>query len=233
MDGPKQRKRKWDQGPSDMPPRTLILWLHGLGDEGSGWHALQYEMKEALPSHTVWQYPTAPEACVTCDQSEKMTSWFDLLELPITPDSPHALGEYEQAVALIHMMLDGAIAQGFQPENIFVGGFSQGAALALGSVLSYGHTLRGAICLSGWVVGLEDGSFEKTIHSANRATHCFWGHGGADPTVATGCQVAAAPFLKRLGVLITACTYPSLGHSVCAREYEDLSKWFIGQCAAR
>ncbi len=44
------------------------------------------------------------------------------------------------------------VEKGIPTEHIFIGGFSQGGALAIASVFRSERKLAGAICLSGWVV---------------------------------------------------------------------------------
>jgi len=126
-----------------MAGPNLILWLHGLGDTGSGWHSLQYDLKADFPK-TKFQFPTAPNSPVTCNGGMKMTSWFDLQDIPITPNTPDFADDYWSSVAIIHGktafllhhmflevyapagMVDDVIAKGVAPESIVIGGFSQG-----------------------------------------------------------------------------------------------------------
>jgi lysophospholipase-2 len=70
-----------------MAPITklAIIWIHGLGDRGASWSDLGREIKISVP--TKWQYPDAPVARVTCNGGSKMTSWFDVEDIPITKDA--------------------------------------------------------------------------------------------------------------------------------------------------
>lgn len=48
-------------------------------------------------------------------------------------------------------MIENEVRSGILPENILVGGFSQGGALALYSALIYPQKLAGVVCLSCWL----------------------------------------------------------------------------------
>jgi len=129
-------------------------------------------------------------------------------------------------------MIDQSIEDGTPPEQIVVGGFSQGGAVALGSVLSYPKTLGGSVCWSGWMVGALNGNFAKKVHEANKATPVFWGHGAADGVVTPENQTVGVPLLKDNGNPVTVGTYPGMAHSACEKETDALADFLTGLFAA-
>ena len=70
------------------------MWLHGLGDSADGWMSFAQDIDRKLRSagaKTKWTLPTAPVQPVSCNGGMKMTSWMDLLDIPISPSvSAHA-----------------------------------------------------------------------------------------------------------------------------------------------
>ena len=83
----------------------LLLWLHGLGDTGAGWSSLQYDLSDVkVPDPAAplrFQFPTAPQNTVTCNGGAKMTSWFDLEAIPITPNVPDFEDDYWATVSMV------------------------------------------------------------------------------------------------------------------------------------
>ena len=126
----------------------LIIWLHGLGDTGRGWSHLKHELR--LPQAVRYAFPDAPESPVTCNGGYVMTSWMDLETIPIgngLPDDAKGLADSTQ---IIHALIDAEVAKGTASEDIVLGGFSQGGAMALLAGYSYAKRLAGVACLSGW-----------------------------------------------------------------------------------
>lgn len=67
------------------PIKGAVIFLHGLGDQGQGWHS---EFKQRLSKYRKdidFIFPNAPEQRVTLNMGMSMPSWFDLYGL--SPDS--------------------------------------------------------------------------------------------------------------------------------------------------
>jgi pimeloyl-ACP methyl ester carboxylesterase len=88
---------------------------------------------------------------LSCADGAVMRSWFDVPELPFKVGSPIDESSVLEAVKNVHAIIDQEIAEGTNPENVFICGLSQGGALTLASVLLYPKTLGGGAVLSGWV----------------------------------------------------------------------------------
>mmetsp|Transcript_3287 Transcript_3287/g.9580 ORF Transcript_3287/g.9580 Transcript_3287/m.9580 type:complete len:258 (-) Transcript_3287:94-867(-) len=152
----------------------LIIWLHGLGDTGRGWSHLKHELR--LPQAVRYAFPDAPESPVTCNGGYVMTSWMDLETIPIgngLPDDAKGLADSTQ---IIHALIDAEVAKGTASEDIVLGGFSQGGAMALLAGYSYAKRLAGVACLSGWP-SLRAQLTERVGGGANAGTPLFIGHG--------------------------------------------------------
>merc|ERR1712173_178898 len=113
--------------------------------------------------------PCAPEQPVTCNGGMVMTSWMDLLDIPITPVTDDNGKDLPESLMLIHKLIDDLVAEGISANRIVLGGFSQGGALALAATLKYPKCLAGACVLSGWCLkNLDVPSLAKT--SSNKGT---------------------------------------------------------------
>lgn len=152
-----------------------------------------------------------------------MPSWFDIHEIPVTPDSPKDEGDVLKAVQNVHAILDKEIAAGTDPKNIFLCGFSQGGALTLASVLLYPKTLGGGAVFSGWVP-FNSSHIEWVMPDAKK-TPILWSHGMADRTVLFEAGQAGPPFLEKAGVSCEFKAYPGLAHSISNEELSNLESW--------
>ncbi|KAJ6810717.1 acyl-protein thioesterase 2-like [Iris pallida] len=102
--------------------QATIVWLHGVGDNGSSWSQLLESL--TLPN-IKWICPTAPTRPVAAFGGFPCTAWFDVAEL--SADSPDDVEGMDATAAHIANLLS------TEPANIKlgVGGFSMGAATAL------------------------------------------------------------------------------------------------------
>mmetsp|Transcript_3286 Transcript_3286/g.9578 ORF Transcript_3286/g.9578 Transcript_3286/m.9578 type:complete len:215 (-) Transcript_3286:156-800(-) len=184
----------------------LIIWLHGLGDTGRGWSHLKHELR--LPQAVRYAFPDAPESPVTCNGGYVMTSWMDLETIPIgngLPDDAKGLADSTQ---IIHALIDAEVAKGTASEDIVLGGFSQGGAMALLAGYSYAKRLAGVACLSGWP-SLRAQLTERVGGGANAGTPLFIGHGTQDGVVLPECGKDAAERHTAAGVQVTFLDYPA------------------------
>lgn len=139
-----------------------IILLHGRGSDGeefaddlmaallsSGASFKEY-FRNRLPS-VKWIFPNAIS---TYNQQfqENMTQWFEAPSLTDTDAQ-----EYRQvpglraAVKHIHTIIDAEIQAGITPDQILLGGISQGFATAAHVMLSSAHRFAGFLGMSGWL----------------------------------------------------------------------------------
>ncbi|GFP93095.1 acyl-protein thioesterase 2 [Phtheirospermum japonicum] len=150
--------------------QATLVWLHGLGDNGSSWSTLLESL--SLPN-IKWICPTAPTRPVTILGGFSCAAWFDMGEL--SEDCPDDFEGLDASAAHIANLLS------TEPADIKlgIGGFSMGAATALYSATCFahgkyssGHTypvnLRAVVGLSGdEVVPHKHG--EKSYHALSLA----------------------------------------------------------------
>ncbi|XP_027331792.1 probable carboxylesterase SOBER1-like isoform X2 [Abrus precatorius] len=202
---------------------SFILWLHGLGDSGPPNEPIKTFFTSPRFRNTKWSFPSAPSAPVTCNHGYIMPSWFDILEIPVTADSPNDESSLLKAVRNVHATIDKEIAAGINPNNIFICGFSQGGALTLASVLLHPKTLGGGAVFSGWIP--FNSSFTEQITPEAKQTPILWSHGLVDRTVLFEAGQAGPPFLEKIGVGCEFKAYPGLDHSINHEELRYLESW--------
>ena len=128
-----------------------VIWLHGLGDSGYGFRFLRDEMALASRApHTRWILPEAPQLPITAAGGQRLRAWFDVSSMPVKPTEPDDRPSFSASIASVHALIDAEVAKGTASEDIVLGGFSQGGAMALLAGYSYAKRLAGVACLSGW-----------------------------------------------------------------------------------
>lgn len=200
---------------------AVVIWMHGLGDTPSGWAETSSEIREKLP-HTKWILPCAPEHPVTCNGGEISTSWMDLVEIPITSRTPDNGRDLPESLDIVHTLIDHLVSKGMPANRIVLGGFSQGAALAIVAALKYPKKLAGACMLSGWCLRKQDWP-SLTASSANKTTPVLICHGDADTTVFPGCGRLAKKTLEDVGTPVEFHAYPNMSHGSCEDELNHLT----------
>ena len=143
---------------------ALVIFMHGLGDTPDGWSQMAKQFKPSL-LHIKWILPCAPRNSVSVNNGMRMTSWMDILEIPITTITPDNGVDIDESIAIVNKIINTEIEKGvIKPEKIIVGGFSQGAALAIASSLRFDKKLGGFFALSGWCLP------KQNIKDKNRKT---------------------------------------------------------------
>ncbi|KAG4196685.1 hypothetical protein ERO13_A06G187100v2 [Gossypium hirsutum] len=169
--------------------QATIVWLHGLGDNGSSWS----QLLESLPLPNVkWICPTAPTRPVALLGGFPCTAWFDAGEL--SEESPDDWEGLDTSAAHIANFLS------TEPSDVKVGigGFSMGAAMALYSATAcalgrYGNGIpypinhRAVVGLSGWLPGSRGlrNKIQVSHEAARRAASLpiLLSHGTCDDVV--------------------------------------------------
>jgi len=205
-------------------PRCGMVWMHGLGDTEQRWSSvlqsgLALWMRAGPCSFLL---PRAPEQDVSCNV-EKMTSWFDMNTLPLSmADAADRYGcSVEDALdscRRVHAAVAKLAEEGVPPERVVLGGFSQGAALALLAAVTYPERLAGVVALSG-LVFFQDLLPELT-QPACAGLPVFWGHGHKDVLFHSSLQDSGVQALSDAGLSVRAQKYAT-GHSWTSEEIKD------------
>jgi predicted esterase len=197
-----------------------LIFLHGLGDTGAGWRdgfaGVGSELRIILP--------TAPCMPVTLNGGARMPSWFDIRGL--TPDAPQDEQGIAAAASRLRLLVEQEMADGIPPSKIFVGGFSQGGAVALHLAYTEGFAgrLGGVLGLSTWLplAHISSPQPHEPLEHLPPALLC---HGGADRMVPLAFGKATAQLLRGRGIDVAFSEYPGMAHSSCSAEMREVRRF--------
>jgi len=217
--------------------QCAVIWMHGLGDTEAGWRSQILGAIKPKLSPQVGQckfvFPRAPVQRVSCNGGQKMTSWFDMEDLPLgADDKPPTYGcsleQAEASAVQVRGILDGLREEGIPSDRIVVGGFSQGGAMAMYTSLTYPHRLAACVAYSGILLGSDKLSDLATPEA--RSLPVLWCHGSEDDILEPSLQAVGAKALQALGLQVTTKQY-RMGHSSAPQEFRDTSD-FLNQVLA-
>ncbi len=208
-------------------PAHALIWLHGLGADGSDFAGFVEALAGITGSGLRFIFPHAPIQSVTLNNGATMPSWFDLYGMrPEDPQDELGIRRAREAIsALIHEQQQ----RGIPSERIVLGGFSQGGALALYTALSGPHRLAAAVGLSTYLPLAP--RFPSELRGHNKTTPVFLGHGTEDPTLPYDFARLSQAVLTQAGVPAELHSY-ALPHSVSTEEIQDLRRFLTDVLAA-
>mmetsp|Transcript_11121 Transcript_11121/g.25314 ORF Transcript_11121/g.25314 Transcript_11121/m.25314 type:complete len:274 (-) Transcript_11121:95-916(-) len=219
-------------------PSSALVWMHGLGDTEDNWNKrLNSEVLPMLKSicgPVALVTPRAPQKPVTCNRGRVMTCWFDMEALPVgaghqTPCFGCSFKDAKASASRIHGIIDKLRAQGIPAEKIAIGGFSQGAALAMFSSLQYPLRLACCVAFSGLLLGME--RLPELIHPENQGMEVLWCHGYQDMTVLPSLQRVGCQALESAGVRVHKRRY-KVGHTAHPQGIIDASDFLVERLTA-
>jgi thioredoxin 1 len=188
----------------------LLLLMHGYGaDERDLGGLLPYLDPDG---HFVTVLPRGPIA------AQMGFSWFDL-----TGDEESARRDYAEALGAVDALLDASCKEyGVTREQAIVGGFSQGAGLALALALGPTDKPRpaGVLAMSPFV---GSGMFEIDVEGA-RDVPVLLQHGTEDPLAPVAATRALAEQLIGAGFSVVYGEYP-MGHQVALESVQQGHEW--------
>lgn len=204
-------------------PAAAVIWLHGVGADGHQFEPLVGQLTSAASPSLRFVFPHAPLRRITLCNGERMRGWYDLR------NTDRQIGQDEEAIrasnAAICALLRRERARGIPFHRIVLGGFSQGASMALYVGPRFPETLAAVVALSGY--RLIASTLQAERQEANRRTPFFLGHGTADPVVSLKESELARDLLRRAGYAVEWHAYPA-GHEVSAEEVAAIAG-FLGK----
>lgn len=212
------------------PAKSAIIMVHGLGDSGSGMTFLsEYLNRNPFFQNTNFIFPNAPRKKVLACGNEMTTSWFNILDWSLTPEGLDS-NDIEKSLGYLKQFVQSQVDEGISPSNIILGGFSQGAALALTSSLVLPYKIGGFLVLSGFA-GLSVDKFNALKNNYNINTPIFHGHGDVDSVVPYKVGLASSElFINTFKTTnYEFHTYPFMDHSCSPEELQDVEK-FLEKC---
>lgn len=197
----------------------VIIFLHGFGDGPNSY--VDFFEQGVLPKGIsakiiLLQAPTLPTSMAG---GMPMPSWFDITKFPIDSEKCINFSQAQNSSKILENIIneEAKLLNG-KYENIFIGGFSQGACLSLYTGYTFNHLLGGVLCCSGCL-------FPQTkILPQNLGLKVFVGHGTDDDVIPFDThKLSIAPLGNTDN--ITKCYYQNMHHTIDQKEVNDIKQF--------
>lgn len=120
------------------------------------------------------------------------------------------------AVSLVGEIVDDIKRSGIPEENIFFGGFSQGACLTLEFVTRNARKWGGVVAFTGGLIG--DKLYPENYHGDFGATPIFIGSSDPDPHIPVSRVHETVTTLKSMNASVREKIYADMGHTISLEE---------------
>lgn len=198
---PHRRQPVRSVGKSLERARGAMVLIHGRGDTAAGILTLSRELY-----HPDFVY-LAPQAAAN--------TWYPYSFLaPIAHNEPGI----SSGIASVGRLVEQVVAAGISRERIMIGGFSQGACLAVEFVARNAARYGGVIGYSGGLIGPE--STPRDYEGSLAGTPVFLGCSDVDFHIPKERVEETAAVLGRMGAEVTMRLYPGMGHTVNQEELD-------------
>lgn len=200
-------------------PITLI-WLHGLGVDGSDFESFQKELSQFGGLDNVRMVlPSAPVRDITAYKLA-MNGWYDFYSETFEDLEKEDVDGMNQSADLINAIIEEQ-RQKYPESPIWLGGFSQGAAMALIVGLSQIQPIAGIIALSGYVP--HHPRFTE-LSDVAKQTPIYMAHGTLDSVITIAQARASLEILNKAGATVEFFDYPMM-HEICPDEVTDIAEF--------
>lgn len=139
---------------------------------------------------------------------------------PSENNEPHL----SSALKKIHDVVEELKEEGFNEENIYLLGFSQGACLISEFVARHPKIYGGLIVLSGGLIGSGDSINPKNYEGDLKNTPIFMGCSDVDPHIPQERVNASEKIFSELNAHVTKKLYPGMGHTVNRDEIHHINQ---------
>lgn len=193
--------------PTSPPPHRTIILIHGR----AGTEDVMWVFARALPANCL---VVAPRAIYTDGEGFSWT--------PYVPEHFPTFAELEDGAKKVAEMIQALPAiYGANAQEVYLMGFSQGAALALCLAMRNRRLVQGVACLMGFVPAQT--SFAHLSELLDLPI--FMAVGKQDETIPYAISTKGANELRWAGADLTYCEY-EIGHKMPAQALRDLRQWF-------
>lgn len=203
-----------------LDPTCTVIWLHGMGTNADDFAPFPQELLDFGGPAARFIMPNAPEIALTAHHGWKTSAWFDILTNNFAgPEDQTGINRMHLQISQI---INEIISTGVPAERIFLGGFSQGAAMALYSGLRQARTLGGVIALSGYLPLAAN--LGNDISIAGRSTPVFMAHGAFDSVISPMLAKRSADIVDANVQTLIWREY-TMEHELCAEEITDIAQF--------
>ena len=159
----------------EQSAKYSVIWLHGLGADGNDFVPIAAELN--MQKNIRFIFPHAPIMPITINNGYEMRAWYDILTFSFHSDVDNQ--GIAKSAFHIEKLIEKEVARGITTNNIFLAGFSQGAAMSLMTGICYPKPLAGIIALSGYLPEAKE--VLKKANASNQDIPIFLAHGTEDP----------------------------------------------------
>lgn len=206
------------ESPNGAVVNASIIWLHGLGADGSDFAPLVPQLGLPDSFGIRFIFPNAPSIPVSINNGFVMPAWYDIKEVDI--DRHVDEEQLKQSAAGVHALIDKEIERGVDSSRIIVAGFSQGGAVSYEAGLTYPKPLAGIMALSTYFATATS----IKVNPIQNSIPILICHGSMDPVVSEALGLKSAATLKNLGLVPEYNSYP-MEHSLCPQQIVDIAAW--------
>jgi phospholipase/carboxylesterase len=199
--------------PSLEKSNRLLIMLHGLGDSIEGYRWLPPALNLRWLNYLLVNAP---------DEYYGGYSWYDFIG-----DIAPGVGRSKK---LLFDLLNAQKAEGFPPEQIILGGFSQGCLMSLEVGLRYPHRLAGIIGISGYVCNPE--TLVKELSPVALQQRLLITHGELDPLIPFAMVREQVNMLKAAGLNVEWHEFVK-AHTIAGEPELEVVRNFIQSCYER
>lgn len=201
-------------------PEVAVVWLHGMGVDNTDFAPFPDEILQFGGPVCRFVMPNAPVREISAHPGYPLRAWYDVRSDKID-DREDRAGIREMA-ARVSLLLESIEKTGVPRERIFLGGFSQGAALSLYTGLRETRPLGGIIALSGYLP--LAGSLFAEITPAGRRTPVFMAHGLFDSVISPVTAQRSAQVVKELNSAFSWQPF-DMDHEICPDELTAIARF--------
>lgn len=197
-----------------------VILLHGLTGTATVIRPVAEYLYRRLGESYSFILPTAQIIKVKQFNGEPVHAWFDVKSSDFRREVD--VGGIFASSDRIASLIRKEISQGVSPEDIFLGGFSQGGVIALTTALLEPFAVAGVFALSSYLP-LEDQLISQ-LTDASKDVPVFQAVSLKDEFISQEMSDRASEFLKARGNPVRVQKY-DMKHEIRNKELEDLIHW--------
>ena len=196
----------------------LLIFLHGFGDYAKSYEGF-FEQESILPKNVSVKIILL-QAPISFSGMFPVPSWFNITQFPIVSEKCYDFKEAQNNAKIIENIIEEEVKfLDGKYENIYVGGFSQGACLSLYTGLTYKHLLGGVLSFSGALFA------QTKILESNKDLKIFLGHGLEDDVIPYKVHLESLKPIENFNGL-NKSYIPKHAHGIHPQEIKD-AKTFL------
>ena len=204
-----------------LTPETytkVLLWLPGVGDVPDSYKN-DFMTDAIIPNDVRVILLSPPVKPFTLSENKSITNWFDVYKPGFQETSYYNFDDVAiSSNRIIKIIKNEAKKLKNDYSKIYIGGFSQGACMALYMGLGTSFKLGGVIVCSGFLFP------QMEINEENKDLKIFIGHGTEDNVI--GYNIAKNSYERILGYKnVIFKTYEHMKHTIDELEFDEIKKF--------